>query len=331
MNDVLKGKNILVTGAAGFIGSNLVEMLLSLGSRVVALDNFLTGKRKNIEPFLGHENFTFIEGDIRDIDACRQAVAGVDVVLHQAAIGSVPRSIKSPMLSVEVNITGFVNMLFAAQEAGVKRFVYASSSSIYGDNPTLPKVEEFIGKPLSPYAATKLTNEIFAENFHKVYGIDTVGLRYFNVFGRRQDPDGAYAAVIPKFAMLLIQHESPIINGDGSYSRDFTYIDNVVQANLLAATTANPEALNKAYNVACGKIADLNKLFSSLQSELGRFDSGILNVKPVYGPNRAGDIPHSLADISQARELLGYDPKYDLAGGLELTAEWYYSNLKNLK
>ena len=328
MIDRLKGKSVLVTGAAGFIGSNLVDTLLSLGCRVVALDNFLTGKRSNIELFAGHKDFTFIEGDIRDISACRKAVAGVELVLHQAAVGSVPRSIKDPMLTAEVNITGFINMLFAAQEAGVKRFVYASSSSIYGDNPTLPKVEAFIGKPLSPYAATKLTNEIFAENFHNVYGIDTVGLRYFNVFGRRQDPDGAYAAVIPKFAMLMIKHESPVINGDGCYSRDFTYIDNVVQVNLLAATTTNPEALNKAYNVACGKIADLNKLFSSLRSELGRFDAEILNVEPIYGPNRAGDIPHSLADISQARELLGYDPKFDLADGLELTAEWYFKNLK---
>ena len=328
MIDRLKGKSVLVTGAAGFIGSNLVDTLLSLGCRVVALDNFLTGKRSNIELFSGHNDFTFIEGDIRDISACRKAVAGVELVLHQAAVGSVPRSIKDPMLTAEVNITGFINMLFAAQEAGVKRFVYASSSSIYGDNPTLPKVEAFIGKPLSPYAATKLTNEIFAENFHNVYGIDTVGLRYFNVFGRWQDPEGAYAAVIPKFAMLMLKHESPVINGDGCYSRDFTYIDNVVQVNLLAATTTNPEALNKAYNVACGKIADLNKLFSSLRSELGRFDAEILNVEPIYGPNRAGDIPHSLADISQARELLGYDPKFDLADGLELTAEWYFKNLK---
>jgi len=249
----VNNSHILVTGGAGFIGSNLVEALLTQGNEVIVLDNFMTGKRENLAPFSTDPKFTLIEGDIRDMAMCRKAVAGTDYVLHEAALGSVPRSIKDPMTSTEVNISGFVNMLFAAQEAKVKRFVYAASSSTYGDSVALPKVEDKIGKPLSPYAITKYVNELYAENFGKLYGIETIGLRYFNVFGRRQDPYGAYAAVIPRFVMSLMKHENPVINGDGNYSRDFTYVDNVVQANQLALLADKPEAINTVYNVAFGE------------------------------------------------------------------------------
>jgi UDP-N-acetylglucosamine 4-epimerase len=328
MKKCLENTRILITGGAGFIGSNLVEKLLSQNNDIVVLDNFMTGKRKNLIPFMDNSRFKLIEGDIRDMVACRCAVDGVDYVLHEAALGSVPRSIKDPMTSTEVNISGFVNMLYAAQEAKVKRFVYAASSSTYGDSQTLPKVEDVIGKPLSPYAITKYVNELFAENFSKFYGLETIGLRYFNVFGRRQDPYGAYAAVIPKFAMSMIKHESPVINGDGNYSRDFTYVDNVIQANQLALLANSPEAVNQVYNVAFGKRTSLNELFAYLRECLAEFDAEIAKVEPQYGPNRAGDIPHSLADIGKARTLLDYAPEFSVKQGLKEAAKWYYENLQ---
>ena len=324
----LTNSRVLVTGGAGFIGSNLVEELLKLDNEVTVLDNFATGKMRNLLSFVETKNFRLIVGDIRNMDDCRKAIDGQDYVLHEAALGSVPRSIKDPMTSTAVNILGFVNMLYAAQEAKVKRFVYAASSSTYGDSQTLPKVEDKIGKPLSPYAITKYVDELYAGNFHNLYGIDTIGLRYFNVFGRRQDPFGAYAAVIPKFVMSLIKHESPVINGDGSYSRDFTYVDNVVQANLLALTVDNPAAINQVYNVAFGERTTLNELFTYLREDLSSFDSKIAKVEAKYGPNRAGDIPHSLASIDKARNLLGYAPLFSVRQGLEQAAKWYFENLK---
>lgn len=327
MQNKLEHSRVLVTGGAGFIGSNLVETLLKQDNEVTVLDNFMTGKRENLAPFAGNPAFRLIEGDIRNMAACRKAVAGVDYVLHEAALGSVPRSIKDPMTSTEVNISGFVNMLFAAQEAKVKRFVYAASSSTYGDSKTLPKVEDKIGKPLSPYAITKYVDELFAENFSGLYGIETIGLRYFNVFGRRQDPFGAYAAVIPKFVMSLMKHESPVINGDGNYSRDFTYIDNVVQANQLALLAEKTEAINTVYNVAYGERTTLNELFGYLRENLARFDPEIARLEPQYGPNRAGDIPHSLADISKAQRLLGYKPQFSVRQGIIEATEWYFRNL----
>ena len=327
MSDV-KNKTILVTGGAGFIGSNLCEVLLQKGNKVVCLDNFSTGKRKNIREFLSNENFTLIEGDIRNLKDCKKATKNTDFVLHQAALGSVPRSIADPITTNEVNISGFLNMLVASRDAGVKRFVYAASSSTYGDSEFLPKVEDKIGKPLSPYAITKYVNELYADIFHKTYGIDTIGLRYFNVFGRRQDPDGAYAAVIPKFVKQLIDHESPVINGDGEFSRDFTYIDNVVQMNLLSLSTSNPEALNTVYNVAYGQRATLNELVSALKASLSPFDKHIKNIDVKYGPVRDGDIPHSLASIDKAKKLLGYNPIFSLKKGLEEAIQWYWKNLK---
>ena len=329
MNKIENSK-VLVTGGAGFIGSNLIEVLLEQKNKVVCLDNFMTGKRENIEPYLNNSDFVLIEGDIRDLAICRKACAGVDYVLHQAALGSVPRSIKDPMTSTEVNISGFVNMLFAAQEAKVKRFVYAASSSTYGDSKNLPKVEDKIGKPLSPYAITKYVNELYAENFSRIYGIETIGLRYFNVFGRRQDPYGAYAAVIPKFVISMMKHEAPIINGDGNYSRDFTYVKNVVQVNQLAALATAPEAINTVYNVAYGERTTLNELYSELQKNLSEFDSEIANIDPDYGPERAGDIPHSLACIDKARDLLDYDPQYSIREGLREATKWYFNNFKHI-
>jgi len=326
MEQSIHNSRILVTGGAGFIGSNLVEALLKQDNEVVVLDNFMTGKRENLTPFADNRAFTLIEGDIRDMAMCRKAVAGADYVLHEAALGSVPRSIKDPMTSTEVNISGFVNVLYAAQEAKVKRFAYAASSSTYGDSEALPKEEDRIGKPLSPYAITKYVNELYAENFHKLYGIDTVGLRYFNVFGRRQDPNGAYAAVIPKFVISLLRHESPRINGDGNYSRDFTYVDNVIQANLLALGTKRPEALNTVYNVAFGQRTTLNELFGWLREELAGFDPEVAKVEPQYGPPRVGDIPHSLASIEKARRLLGYFPRYSVKDGLREAVKWYFEN-----
>lgn len=323
----LKDKTVLVTGGAGFIGSNLIEVLLAQNNKVVCLDNFATGKRENITPFLDSENFTLIEGDIRDIDTCTKAVEGVEIVLHQAALGSVPRSIKDPITTNSVNIDGFLNMLVASKDADVKRFVYAASSSTYGDHPGLPKVEDRIGKPLSPYAVTKYVNELYADVFFKTYGLETIGLRYFNVFGKRQDPEGAYAAVIPKFTKQLMDGESPVINGDGLTSRDFTYIDNVVQINQLAAIADNPEAINNVYNVAYGANASLNDLVSLLKSLLAKNTPSIADIEVIYGPERAGDVKHSLADINKARELLGYNPKVNFATGLDKTISWYLENL----
>ena len=323
----IRNSRILVTGGAGFIGSNLVEHLLAQDNEVIVLDNFATGKMANLLPFADHPDFHLIVGDIRSIDDCRRAAAGADYVLHEAALGSVPRSVKDPMTTTAVNILGFVNMLYAAQEAGVKRFVYAASSSTYGDSTTMPKVEDKIGNPLSPYAITKFADELYARNFHDLYGIDTVGLRYFNVFGRRQDPHGAYAAVIPKFVMSLMKHESPVINGDGSYSRDFTYIDNVIQANVLALLADDPAAVNQVYNVACGERTTLNELFACLKEDLSAFDPAVAAVEARYGPNRAGDIPHSLACIDKAAKLLGYAPEFSVREGLKQASEWYFHNL----
>ena len=324
----LISKKILVTGGAGFIGSNLTEKLLDLGSEVIVLDNFSTGKRDNLVNVKDHDDFTLIEGDIRDIDTCHEACKGVDYILHEAALGSVPRSLNDPITSNEVNITGFLNMLVAARDAEVKRFVYAASSSTYGDSENLPKVEDKIGKPLSPYAITKYVNELYADIFHDAYNLDTIGLRYFNVFGRKQDPNGAYAAVIPKFVMQFMKHESPVINGDGTYSRDFTYIDNVIQMNLLALTTDNKEAVNQVYNTAVGDRTNLVELTQLLKKYLSGYDSKIAEVEVKHGPNRPGDIPHSLASIEKAKNLLGYEPEYKIEGGLEEAVKWYWENLR---
>lgn len=320
--------SVLITGGAGFIGSNLCDYFLNEGYVVTCLDNFATGHRRNIEGFLRHQNFTLIEGDIRDLDTCRAAVKNVDYVLHQAALGSVPRSINDPITSNEVNVSGFLNMLVASRDAGVKRFVYAASSSTYGDSESLPKVEDVIGKPLSPYAITKFVNELYADIFSKTYGLETIGLRYFNVFGRRQDPNGAYAAVIPKFVTQLMQHESPVINGDGNYSRDFTYVDNVVQMNALAMTTQNPEALNTVYNTAFGDRTTLNDMVKYLKEYLSEYDPVIAAIEVVYGPNRAGDIPHSLASIDKAKKLLNYQPQFSFQQGLKEAVAWYWENLE---
>lgn len=319
---------ILITGGAGFIGSNLCEHFLSKGFKVVCLDNFSTGHKYNVEPFLKNENFNLIEGDIRDLNTCRDAVDGVDYVLHQAALGSVPRSINDPITSNEVNVSGFLNMLVASRDANIKRFVYAASSSTYGDSEILPKVEDKIGKPLSPYAITKYVNELYADIFSKTYGLETVGLRYFNVFGRRQDPNGTYAAVIPKFVMQFMKYESPIINGDGNFSRDFTYIDNVIQMNELAMLSNNPKAINTVYNAAYGDRTTLNDLVKSLKNYLSEFDENIANVEVIYGPTRIGDIPHSLASIDKAKELLNYNPKFSMNEGLKEAVKWYWNNLK---
>jgi len=328
MNRKIENSRVLVTGGAGFIGSNLIDALLDQNNDVVCLDNFSTGKRENISHHAENKKFTLVEGDIRSVETCHQVCGGVDYVLHQAALGSVPRSIEEPILSADVNIMGFVNMLVAARDANVKRFVYAASSSTYGDSEKLPKLEDEIGKPLSPYAITKYVNELYAENFSDLYGIETVGLRYFNVFGRRQDPFGAYAAVIPLFVRALMRHESPVINGDGSFSRDFTYVDNVVQVNQLAALADNLEAVNTVYNVACGERTDLNQLFVALRENLSLFDPDIAEVQVVHGPSRTGDIPHSLADITKVKSLLGYNPKFLFSDGIKEATEWYFHNLK---
>ena len=325
--ELLSSSKVLVTGGAGFIGSNLCEALLDLKAEVVCLDNFATGKRDNISAILDNPDFTLIEGDIRSLDDCKKAVEGVDFVLHEAALGSVPRSINDPITSNNVNVSGFVNMLVASRDAGVKRFVYAASSSTYGDSEALPKVEGNIGKPLSPYAITKYVNELYADIFHKTYGIDTVGLRYFNVFGRKQDPHGAYAAVIPKFVIQFMKHESPVINGDGTYSRDFTYIDNVIQMNLLALTTDNQEALNQVYNTAVGDRTNLKELTQLLKKYLSDYDAEIAEVEVKHGPNRPGDIPHSLASVEKAKKLLGYEPTHKIEAGLKEAVEWYWGNL----
>jgi len=323
-----ENKSILITGGAGFIGSNLCEYFLSKNYKVVCLDNFATGHRHNLKDFLNNDNFKLIEGDIRNLETCQQAVKGIDYVLHQAALGSVPRSINDPITTNDVNVSGFLNMLVAARDAKVKRFVYAASSSTYGDSVGMPKEEDVIGKPLSPYAITKYVNELYAEIFSRNYGLETIGLRYFNVFGRKQDPNGAYAAVIPKFVMQLMQHESPRINGDGNYSRDFTYIDNVIQMNELAMTTENPEAVNTVYNTAYGDRNTLNNLVDYLKTFLSEYDPKIATIEIEYGPNRAGDIPHSLASIDKAKTMLGYNPNFSLQEGLKEAVGWYWENLK---
>ena len=322
-------QTVLVTGGAGFIGSNLCEHLLAHDYHVVCLDNFATGKIENLLPLLNQypQTFRLIVGDIRNISDCQKAVEGVDYVLHEAALGSVPRSIKDPLTTNEVNIGGFLNMLVAARDAGVKRFMYAASSSTYGDSKSLPKVEDVIGKPLSPYAITKYVDELYADVFARTYGMECIGLRYFNVFGRRQDPFGAYAAVIPLFVKKLMAHESPIINGDGEYSRDFTYIDNVIQMNMLAMTTTNPEAVNQVYNTAYGERTTLNQLVDYLKEFLSEFDSEIANIEILHGPNRQGDIPHSLACIDKAKKLLGYNPKFNMREGLKGAVLWYWNNI----
>lgn len=320
---------VLVTGGAGFIGSNLCEYLLREGHKVRCLDNFCTGKPENVIPLLEKfpDSFSLVVGDIRSLEDCHKAVDGMEYVLHEAALGSVPRSIKDPITTNDTNIGGFLNMLVAARDAGIKRFVFAASSSTYGDSESLPKVEEVIGRPLSPYAITKYVDELYADVFARTYGIEFIGLRYFNVFGRRQDPHGAYAAVIPLFVKKLMAHEQPVINGDGEYSRDFTYIDNVIQMNMRALTTTNPEAVNQIYNTAYGERTTLNQLVSYLKENLSKMDPEIKSIDAIHGPNRVGDIPHSLACIDKAKRLLGYDPKYSMRQGLEECCRWYWENL----
>lgn len=324
-------RKILITGGAGFIGSNLCDHFISKGFQVVCLDNFSTGFRHNIGHLLSNPHFFLIEGDIRNLETCKKSCEGVEMVLHQAALGSVPRSIGDPITTNEVNVGGFLNMLVAARDSGVRRFIYAASSSTYGDSPALPKVEDVIGKPLSPYAVTKYVNELYADVFAKTYGMETIGLRYFNVFGRRQNPNGAYAAVIPKFVIQLMNHESPVINGTGDFSRDFTYIDNVVQMNEKAMLTENSEAVNQVYNTAVGDRTTLNSLVEYLKEFLSEFDGEIKNIEVVHGPNRTGDIPHSLASVEKAKELLGYEPTHDIRTGLKEAVGWYWENLRSLK
>jgi UDP-N-acetylglucosamine/UDP-N-acetylgalactosamine 4-epimerase len=324
----ITGKRVLVTGGAGFIGSNLCEDLLRYDNEVVCLDNFSTGRRQNLVEFRDNKQFTLIEGDIRNAADCKHAVDGSDIILHQAALGSVPRSINDPVTTNDVNIGGFLNMLVAARDAGIKRFVFAASSSTYGDSESLPKVEDVIGKPLSPYAVTKYVNELYATVFRLNYGFNYIGLRYFNVYGRRQDPEGAYAAVIPRFTMMLMAHESPVINGDGTYSRDFTYIDNVIQMNHLAATTNNREAVGQIFNTAVGERNDLNIMGKYLKQYLSEYDPAISGIEIKHGPNRKGDIPHSLASIDKAKKILGYKPEFNFEKGMKIAVEWYWRNLR---
>tara|TARA_Y100001958_G_C21248633_1_gene581707 strand:- start:17711 stop:18694 length:984 start_codon:yes stop_codon:yes gene_type:complete len=327
MNSHFKNKKILITGGAGFIGSNLCDHFLNLGSHVICLDNFITGNSKNINHLLKNPNFTLIEGDIVDYNTCLKSTIKTTYVLHQAALGSVPRSIEDPIMTAKINIDGFLNMLYASKENKVKRFVYAASSSTYGDSETLPKVEDKIGTPLSPYAITKYVNELYASNFNLIYNFKTIGLRYFNVFGRRQDPDGPYAAVIPKFIKKLINNEQPTINGDGTYSRDFTYINNVLLMNELALSTNNENALNNIYNTAFGQKTSLNEMFSLIKDLLSDYDKKIKNINPIYGPSRKGDIPHSLASIDKAKNLLNYYPNYSFKKGMKESIHWYWNNL----
>jgi UDP-N-acetylglucosamine/UDP-N-acetylgalactosamine 4-epimerase len=325
----ISSTKILITGGAGFIGSNLCEYFINKGYNVTCLDNLSTGFLKNIEELMSSNNkFEFIEGDIRDLETCKSAVKGCDFVFHQAALGSVPRSINDPIQTNDVNISGFLNMLVAARDEKVTRFIYAASSSTYGDSIKLPKIEDEIGKPLSPYAITKYVNELYAEIFSKTYGMETIGLRYFNVFGRKQDPNGAYAAVIPKFVQCFINHESPIINGDGEFSRDFTYIDNVIHMNEQAMLCKNKDSLNTVYNTAYGDRTTLNQLVLEIRSILSSYDSDIQNQKIVHGPNRQGDIPHSLASIEKAKKNLGYSPQFNLKDGLKEAIQWYWVNLR---
>lgn len=320
---------VLVTGGAGFIGSNLCEALLKLGNEVKCLDNFATGKIENLLPLLEQypDTFKLIVGDIRKISDCQKAIDGIEYVLHEAALGSVPRSIKDPITTNEVNIGGFLNMLVAARDSGVRRFIFAASSSTYGDSQSLPKVEEVIGRPLSPYAVTKYVDELYAEVFACTYGMEYIGLRYFNVFGRRQDPFGTYAAVIPLFVKQFMKHESPVLNGDGEYSRDFTYIDNVIQMNMLALATTNSAAVNQIYNTAFGERTTLNQLAGYLKELLSKFDPAIADIDVLHGPNRLGDIPHSLACVDKAKRLLGYDPQFNIKEGLKEAVKWYWKNL----
>ena len=349
MNSSFEGKRILITGGAGFIGSNLCSHFLEKGANVVCLDNFSTGSKANLTTLLDSQNFSLVEGDIRSLEDCLKAVEGCDYVLHQAALGSVPRSIKDPVTSTDVNIGGFVKILHASVEKGVKRFVFAASSSTYGDHPGLPKIEHKIGKALSPYGITKYVDELYAENFSNIYGIETIGLRYFNVFGKRQNPNGAYAAVIPKFIQLMMDGESPIINGDGSYSRDFTYIDNVIHANEQALIVdsdtlkerisnyrsshsilpENDDTINEIFNVAFGDRTTLNELYQYLNDELVKYNPDIASIAPIHGTPREGDIPHSLASIEKGKTILGYVPKYDVKKGISLAIDWYWNNLSN--
>ena len=351
MNRQLKNSKILITGGAGFIGSNLIEHFLKNNNEVICLDDLSTGHKKNISIFTDNPNFQFVEGDIRHLDICKLAVRDCEYVFHEAALGSVPRSIKDPVTTNLVNIDGFLNMLTAARDEGVKRFIYAASSSTYGDSQALPKIEENIGRPLSPYAITKVVNEYFAKVYSELYGMETIGLRYFNVFGKRQDPNGAYAAVIPLWVKKLINYESPIINGDGTYSRDFTYVENVIQANELAAITPKENILSElnkyfaqansnkktqktkviydVFNVAYGKNTTLFELFEALKTNLSRFDKEILKVNYIIGEKRQGDIPHSLASVEKAKAVLEYKPKYNAEQGFKEACEWYYKSLKN--
>ena len=350
-NETLKNKKILVTGGAGFIGSNLIEHFLKNGNEVICLDNLSTGYKKNIALFFNYNNFYFLEGDIRNLDTCKEATIGCDYVFHQAALGSVPRSIKDPITTNSVNIDGFLNMLIAAKDGKVKRFVYAASSSTYGDSKELPKIENQIGRPLSPYAITKVVNEYFAKVYSELYDLETIGLRYFNVFGKNQDPNGAYAAVIPLWVKKLIKHESPTINGDGTYSRDFTYIDNVIQANEKAALITKdkflsnlekyyesldqgtlkdkkaPTAVMDVFNIAFGGNTSLIELFNALKLNLTKYDDSIANIEPIYGQKRQGDIPHSRASIMKAQSVINYIPQFDVSKGLNKACDWYWDNL----
>jgi len=326
--------NILITGGAGFIGSNLCEYFLKRGHKVICLDNLSTGFEKNIQDFLSYSEFQFIKGDIRNLELCKIATQGVDYVLHHAALGSVPRSIEDPITTNDVNIGGFLNMLVASRDNSVKRFIYAASSSTYGDSPTLPKIEDKIGKPLSPYAVTKYVNELYADVFAKSYEMECIGLRYFNVFGKKQDPNGSYAAVIPLWVKKFINHEQPIINGTGEYSRDFTYVANIVEINEKAIYAPreklinNENYINQVFNVAYGGNTNLNELFDILRENLSKYDNNILTIKPIYGPLRPGDIPHSQASIDKAREMLNYNPQYSAKQGFELATEWYWNNIR---
>lgn len=321
-------RKILVTGGAGFIGSNLCEELVKKGNYVVCLDNFSTGRIENIQDLLDNNRFKLIEGDIRNLDTCLKAVNGVDVVFHEAALGSIPRSIDDPITTNAVNISGFLNMLVAAKNAKIDRFIFAASSSSYGDNETIPKVEDTIGKPLSPYALTKYVDELYAHVFSITYGLKYIGIRYFNVFGRRQDPNSAYAAVIPLFIKKILKHEQPIINGDGSNSRDFTYIDNIIHINMLALETLSPKAFNQIYNGAGGENTSVLELEQLITKNLSAYDNCIDCIVPIFGPNRIGDIKHSKASISKAKELLGYTPVCTFEDGLKKTIYWYLTNLK---
>lgn len=323
---MLKNRTILITGGAGFIGSNLCEYFLQ-HNKVVCFDNLATGKKSNLDAFISNPSFTFIEGDIRNYEDCTKAVKGVDLVLHQAALGSVPRSIADPITTNQVNISGFLNMLQAAKESGIKRFVYASSSSVYGDHPKLPKTEETIGNPLSPYAVTKLVNEQYARVYHQLFGMEVIGMRYFNVFGKNQDPDGQYAAAIPRFIKAILNGQSPVIFGDGSQTRDFTYIKNVIHANECAATTTNENAFGKNFNVAFGEQTTVNDLVNVLVKEISAIKQQTANISAVHQPERKGDVKYSKASIEMGKELMGYQPQYAFDKGIKEAVKWYVESL----